>query len=153
MRARALFRFPLLFPLAVWASVGASGCSQLPARMTEALPRPAQANPERVFAERSALLIGAYTEKLEACFVPEDATLAGLHRRQDVAEKVAAFYVETDADGLPIKAKIEHVFADRGSLWALWSHATWGGGEWKVWREPGLEHVEPPAARERRRVL
>lgn len=152
MRARARFA-AFLFLLAAWTLVGVSGCSQLPERMTGALPRPTQANPERVFGERSAKLISAYQEKLETCFVVEDATLCVLHRRQDVAESVSAFYTETDAEGLPVRAKIQHCFSDGGAHWALWTHATWNGSEWRVWREPGLQLAEPPSAKERRRVL
>lgn len=155
MRARGLQAIIPVVAIAIYGFGAGSGCSQLsvPAPHLHMLPRPTQRDPQVVFGERSAKLIGAYTEKLEACFVMEDATLAALHRRQDVAEEVAAFYVETDADGLPVRAKIKHCFSDGGAHWSLWTHASWNGDEWRVWREPGLEYVEPPAARERMRVL
>lgn len=149
MRARASL---LLLLVAIPSGSGVVSCSRF-ATTPDLLPRPVQVNPAIVFGERSALLIGAYAEKLEACFVPEDATLAALHRRQDVAEEVSAFYIETDAAGLPVKAKIKHCFADSGTHWSLWSHAAWGSGEWRVWREPGLDVVDPPTVRERKRVL
>ena len=122
-----------------------AGCA-LPEPTLNALPRPRQDPPGLALALRGKALKMAHDARLDV-ICTEDATLAALHARQDVAEQVVAMYTAEDGNGLPTAAKIIHVFADNGALVFLYCEARWTNGEWKEWALGGLVRHEPPSMR------